>query len=329
MAQSAVTDECLNDFDIFFGQFDNSWTGDTSDDGRLSNWLGGNGNPTATNTVRPPNFAPEGYQYLCTGSPITYTLSNLPPGLAVTWQATPASLFANSSGSGPSATLTPSSVSASGEGTITFRGPCNEIIVAKELWVGKPSGSAGTLNGPSTVAPDVFVFYTVSNTQPTGSNGFYWTFPLGWQIFSGGNAGNGYPHAWAKSPNSGGNGWVQARPANPCGYGSTSAKWVSVQTGGTGGPTLRRGRPMPGPEDGMALIYPNPSQGKLSIALQPRYTEEAVGLALLDLTGRVVQETKVLKAYHELDLAELPAGVYLLRLSSSTSHQTLRFTLDR
>ena len=57
------------------------------------------------------------------------------------------------------------------------------------------------------------------------------------------------------------------------------------------------------------LIYPNPTSGKVSIAL----AETPIRCQILNLTGNVVEETAVSSARFELDLGHLPSGVYLIK----------------
>lgn len=64
--------------------------------------------------------------------------------------------------------------------------------------------------------------------------------------------------------------------------------------------------------------YPNPTSGRLHLALSPRFAGVSLQASVLDATGRVVRESQV-SATGELDLGKLPAGVYLVRVS----HQDL------
>ncbi len=67
-------------------------------------------------------------------------------------------------------------------------------------------------------------------------------------------------------------------------------------------------------------VYPNPATAQLSVeAAQP------VRLALLDLTGRLVRaETPDAARTHQLSVADLPAGLYLVRARSLNGATTVR-----
>jgi hypothetical protein len=73
-------------------------------------------------------------------------------------------------------------------------------------------------------------------------------------------------------------------------------------------------------ENGLGLsVYPNPSAGMVTVSL---YSEESsVLLSLMDVTGKVVFEERVLNTQglmsRNLDLGTLPRGVYTLRLQGA------------
>ncbi len=82
-----------------------------------------------------------GPSLVCT-SEETFTLNNVPSGATVTWQATPANLFATSSGSGTIPALAAANSSTSGAGTLTFTitaGCGNSVQMQKAVWAGPPS----------------------------------------------------------------------------------------------------------------------------------------------------------------------------------------------
>jgi len=58
-------------------------------------------------------------------------------------------------------------------------------------------------------------------------------------------------------------------------------------------------------------IYPNPTNGKLTIK---RTTDISGYLVMLDLTGRLVHESRIESNLNELDLSELGAGTYVLKV---------------
>jgi|GEM_PF-733532 len=103
-----------------------------------------------------------GTNLLCNGSSI-FTLTNPPPGASVTWQASPSTLFAISSGTGLSASLSPASTSVSGLGTITFLVTGTQATISRTFWVGLPSSSfSATYNS----SQGTFTFTPQGNTAP-------------------------------------------------------------------------------------------------------------------------------------------------------------------
>jgi len=66
-----------------------------------------------------------------------------------------------------------------------------------------------------------------------------------------------------------------------------------------------------------ALVYPNPTKGNLSIKLQQGLTERS-GLVISEISGRVLLQQQLAKGLRnvDLDLRQLPAGRYLIKISN-------------
>src|SRR5690606_6203693 len=95
---------CTNTVNKTYGRFFNSWTGGGTNNTRLSNWLGGNGDPITTNTIRVPGLT--GVYAICDNNNHTYQVLNPIPGKSISWSVSPTSLFSGStSGTGSMATL--------------------------------------------------------------------------------------------------------------------------------------------------------------------------------------------------------------------------------
>lgn len=95
-------------------------------------------------TAASPDFTISGPLLVCT-SPTPFTLSNVAPTVPITWTATPANLFAVSSGNGANTTLSAANSNSSGQGMITFTidsGCGNPVQVERAVWVGSPSISS-------------------------------------------------------------------------------------------------------------------------------------------------------------------------------------------
>ena len=57
-------------------------------------------------------------------------------------------------------------------------------------------------------------------------------------------------------------------------------------------------------------LYPNPTSGKIHIAL----SENVTHCQIMDLMGNILQETSPSSAVFDLDLGGLPSGMYLVKV---------------
>ena len=71
-----------------------------------------------------------------------------------------------------------------------------------------------------------------------------------------------------------------------------------------------------GGEDGELLLSPNPTSGKLRIALlnMQLYNTE---VTVMDISGRVVISQKLTNGQHELNIEHLPSGTFIIRISQN------------
>ncbi|WBA43575.1 T9SS type A sorting domain-containing protein [Hymenobacter canadensis] len=70
-----------------------------------------------------------------------------------------------------------------------------------------------------------------------------------------------------------------------------------------------------------ASFYPNPTSGKLTVALPQATTAEGLRVRISDLTGRVLRE-QTLPVTGELDLTTLPAGTYVVTVGTGDQQVT-------
>jgi hypothetical protein len=70
-----------------------------------------------------------------------------------------------------------------------------------------------------------------------------------------------------------------------------------------------------------ASFYPNPTSGKLTVALPQATTAEGLRVRIADLTGRVLRE-QTLPVTGELDLTSLPAGTYVVTVGTGDQQVT-------
>ncbi len=71
-------------------------------------------------------------------------------------------------------------------------------------------------------------------------------------------------------------------------------------------------------------VYPNPTQELLNVELNDRAIEEYT-LQLVSVNGQVLKTLQLTNQLTTLDVSELPKGVYMIRLQSTTKHQSQLF----
>lgn len=76
-------------------------------------------------------------------------------------------------------------------------------------------------------------------------------------------------------------------------------------------------------------VFPNPVQTKLTVGLP--LSIKRISLSLHDSQGRLVQERKVTfgERLVELDVSNLPVGIYLLKMADGSMHRTQRVQVTR
>lgn len=72
-------------------------------------------------------------------------------------------------------------------------------------------------------------------------------------------------------------------------------------------------------------IYPNPTSGKIHIAL----SENAIHCQIVGLMGNVLQETSTSSPHFDLDLSGLPSGMYLVRVRFADGRMAFRKVVKR
>lgn len=96
-----------------------------------------------------------------------------------------------------------------------------------------------------------------------------------------------------------------------------------------GGPRTGTGN-QPGSDSRLLHIFPNPSDGPVSLQLNLRSGEELKRLTVVDLTGRIISELPISGDQSQLSwkpAAQLPAGSYLLK--AITSERTESTVINR
>jgi hypothetical protein len=70
-------------------------------------------------------------------------------------------------------------------------------------------------------------------------------------------------------------------------------------------------------------IYPNPVKDKLTIESESQTTEE-INASLFNVQGQEIFQLEKLEQQQTLELGELPSGLYLLKLQSSSGQETIK-----
>ncbi|MCA6421731.1 MAG: S8 family peptidase [Flavobacterium sp.] len=73
-----------------------------------------------------------------------------------------------------------------------------------------------------------------------------------------------------------------------------------------------------------AVLYPNPNKGTFSIMLSQKEVKD-LQVTIFDVIGKQVYNTKVDQNEFELNVSSIPSGIYLVKLSSDTINETLKF----
>lgn len=73
-----------------------------------------------------------------------------------------------------------------------------------------------------------------------------------------------------------------------------------------------------------ATLYPNPNRGTFSILLNQKDVKDLT-VIVFDLIGKPVYQTKVNQSEFELNISNLPSGIYLVKLTSNSINETLKF----
>lgn len=213
---------------------------------------------------------------VCIGG-TTFTLSTVPAGASVTWQATPSNLFAVSSGSFTGAgtshniSLAAAGSLTSGQGTLTVNITCGSVTqLTSAFWVGVPSITNPTVNtNPYYTNYPVCPGPNFLNVTPTGTNNIAeWTVPAGISYLE------GYNLLDFTMPTSPSTITITAKAGNVCGNSKAYSFKLVKKTTGCG--------------QAMMAAYPNPVADELVVTPSSTAENTVLEAALTDLNGLVV-----------------------------------------
>ncbi len=280
--------------------------------------------PTSTNvaytTVGEPNPAALagpvlGSSTVCSTNS-TFTLSNVPVGSTVTWQATPANLFSVSSGTGSSATLSAANSTVSGSGTLTFTigSACGgtPIQIAKTVWVGKP-----TITFVQKRCFDTEALYEFTTPYISGAK-YLWSI--------------NNPNLAAST---GGNTcYVSGEPGSPS---QSYVLTLQIQQGNCTVSTTRSGVYADCPGGGPRLnAYPNPASSELVVSYQEDSLQttdvlmkEAIQLELINAKSEKVYSNGTRNSRTVIPVDKLPEGIYSLHVINREGVIRRQILIDR
>jgi len=271
-------------------------------------------------TITPEFNAPviSGSTPVCTST--TYTVGNA-QGLQIGWTSSNTAIATiNSSG------VVSRVGNASGAVTVNATLPCPEPVNPKNIWIGipnQPGSIAGEIN------PSVGSIYNyVSDYAAAGAAYHDWLMPYYgnpvWQQL-GGNI-NGIINTLTPNFIAGSSpGNLQVFGVNACGNGGVRRLRVSPVSGGGGGQQQR------------IQTYPNPAQDELLIFDATLLEDESITLqedvdfsvVLINSDNKEVRKGGSLKGKILLDLRDLPAGFYYLKIQKPEELMTKRIQIKR
>ncbi|MEM0542799.1 S8 family serine peptidase [Flavobacterium sp. j3] len=76
-----------------------------------------------------------------------------------------------------------------------------------------------------------------------------------------------------------------------------------------------------------AVLFPNPNKGTFSIKLSQKEIKD-LQVIVFDILGKTVYQTKVDQSEFELNVPNLPSGIFLVKLTSNTINETLKFVKE-
>ena len=78
------------------------------------------------------------------------------------------------------------------------------------------------------------------------------------------------------------------------------------------------------------MIYPNPTNGNITIELDKTY-ESATDISIINLSGSIINKDQIPSNESQItiNLNTLPAGIYLIKLSNTKFTYTHRIVLTK
>jgi hypothetical protein len=279
-------------------------------------------NPSASGT-----YTVSGGSSFCEGQSGTFSTTNV-SGVNYQWSLSPTgsgTLTPNSRGDSVQVLFNGSYSNASNNVTVTMvpsLGSCARTASTKAVTVNKYPG-----NGTLSFSQDSACTGQTVNCGAAASNASSFT----WSISGASNAGSGTTSTRTITMGTA-NVLVKVTPKNGSCSGVLISRTVIYKPSGCakeGGSGLAR------EEESQSLeleLYPNPAKDRFSLKISGLETDESFALKWYDLTGRLLRTDANVKTGSgtevELERRDIPAGVYVLRIESSTATLYSRVTLE-
>jgi hypothetical protein len=272
-------------------------------------------------------YTVSGGSSFCEGQSGTFSTTNV-SGVNYQWSLSPTgsgTLTPNSRGDSVQVLFNGSYSNASNNVTVTMvpsLGSCARTASTKAVTVNKYPG-----NGTLSFSQDSACTGQTINCGAAATNASSFT----WSISGASNAGSGTTSTRTITMGTA-NVLVKVTPKNGSCSGVLISRTVVYKPSGCakdGGPGLAREEESQSPE---LELYPNPAKDRFSLKISGLETDESFALKWYDLTGRLLRTDANVKTGSgtevELERRDIPAGVYVLRIESSTATLYSRVTLE-
>jgi predicted secreted hydrolase len=79
-------------------------------------------------------------------------------------------------------------------------------------------------------------------------------------------------------------------------------------------------------DDNSIMVYPNPANNQITIDFPAFTTNNNTKMELLNLDGKLLKNKNIVKSKTQLDVSDLPSGIYVLKLTDNNGIMVKRFT---
>jgi len=317
-------DDCQNEFDKFSGRINESWEGNGTPGSRLRDWLGASTNPTTMDCMEHPFIDGfDGMDVLCRDEANgEFTLvNNMPCAKNVEWEVSPSHLFSSpTNGTGNSLTLQ-TNPNARGNATITYTlssEGCNDAELEESFWIGPPEDLS--FDG---IYGDMFIcvgateqyFVLLEDLLEQGVTNYFWSVsPSSKLQIVGSHINQNDVFVRALAP---GFAQINFHATNRCGTTVSTLDVIISERNcdGGGGFEFRSSGITSELPDFKVNVFPNPANDFTEVACSGYISGTRIVARLISTDGKTVRELEEYSHNFKVDMADLPSGLYVLRLN--------------